>query len=156
MQQRYATHPDQIPAMDTTTLRGHYLVPDVFTPGQITLTYTHHDRIVLGGAAPTTGPLTLTPPPQLRAEYFLEFREIGIVNVGAPGSVTVDGDRHDLDRGACLYVGRGCRDVVFDGDGAQFYLFSAPAHTAYPTVLVPPGQATASSWATSPPPTGAP
>ena len=140
MEQRYATNPDQIPAMNTAELRERYLISDVFVSGEITLTYTHQDRIVVGGATPKEVPLTLTAPAELRAEFFLQFRELGIINVGVTGTVTVDGAVFELPKGACLYVGRGSRDVVFAGDGAQFYLFSAPAHTAYPTVLTLPGQ----------------
>ncbi len=140
MFQRHATHPSQVPQMRAADLRAHYLVPDVFAPGRITLTYTHHDRIVLGGAAPTDRPLPLTTPEALRAEFFLEHRELGVVNVGASGVITAGGERYELPRGACLYLGRGVRDVVFDGAGAQFYLFSAPAHTAYPAALTLPGQ----------------
>lgn len=140
MDQRYATNPDQIVGMNTAELRERYLVQNVFVPGEITLTYTHHDRIVLGGAAPTDGPLALAAPAELRSEYFLEFREIGIINVGTTGTVTVDRETYRLPKGACLYVGRGSRDVSFEGSGAQLYLFSAPAHTTYPTVLTLPGQ----------------
>ncbi|GAA2078609.1 5-dehydro-4-deoxy-D-glucuronate isomerase [Microbacterium hatanonis] len=146
MQQRYATNPAQIPAMSTDDLRGQYLVPDVFVDGEIRVTYTHHDRIVLGGAVPAGSDLTLTGYPEIRSEYFLEHRELGIVNVGGPGTVTADGEVYTLVTGACLYLGRGVRDVVFADaqaeSGAQFYLFSAPAHTSYPTVLVGPGEGT--------------
>lgn len=146
MQQRYATNPAQIPAMSTDDLRAQYLVPDVFVDGEIRVTYTHHDRIVLGGAVPAGSDLTLTGYSEIRSEYFLEHRELGIVNVGGPGTVTADGEVYTLVTGACLYLGRGVRDVVFADaqaeSGAQFYLFSAPAHTSYPTVLVGPGEGT--------------
>lgn len=142
MEQRYATNPAQVPGMTTQDLRDAYLVPQVFEPGQIHVVYTHHDRVVLGGAMPGGQELPLPTYPEIRSEYFLEHREIGIINVGGPGSVTVDGTRYEMVKGACLYVGMGARDVVFadlgGSDGAQFYLFSAPAHTAYPTVLVQP------------------
>ncbi len=140
--QRYATNPAQIPGMTTAQLRDTYLIPEVFVPGEIRLTYTHHDRIVLGGAAPAGGPLALTGYPEIRSDYFLEHRELGIVNVGGTGTVTADGDVHTLVNGACLYLGRGIREVVFEGDGAQFYLFSAPAHMSYPSALVSPGEGT--------------
>jgi 4-deoxy-L-threo-5-hexosulose-uronate ketol-isomerase len=142
MDQRYATSPQQIPGADTAQLRERFLVEDLFAPGQVTATYTHHDRIVLGGAAPSGGVLPLPTFDELRAEYFLENRELGIVNVGGTGTVTADGERHELPNGACLYLGRGTRDVVFSGDGAQFYLFSAPAHTTYPNQLVLKGEGT--------------
>lgn len=140
--QRYATHPEQIPGMDTADLRARFLIDDVFVAGEVRLTYTHHDRIVLGGAVPAGRDLPLTGYPEIRSDYFLEHREVGIVNVGGPGTVTADGEVFELVTGACLYLGRGIREVVFAGDEAQFYLFSAPAHTAYPAALVSPGEGT--------------
>jgi 4-deoxy-L-threo-5-hexosulose-uronate ketol-isomerase len=139
LQIRHATHPDQIPGFDTAALRRHYLVDDLFVPDSITAVLTHHDRIVLAGARPTSGPLSLPTWPELRSEFFLERREAGIVNVGGPGTVTADGTKYELTTGACLYVGRGVREVVFDGPDAAFYVFSAAAHTDFPTTLVNPG-----------------
>ncbi|VTR77710.1 5-dehydro-4-deoxy-D-glucuronate isomerase [Cellulomonas hominis] len=155
MDQRYATHPQQLRGMDTAELRSTFLVEDLFVPGEITLVLTHHDRVVLGGVVPAGRELTLPADDALRSDYFLERREVGIVNVGGTGTVTTDGVVHTVPNGACLYVGRGTREVVLadapgaagtadapaDG-GAQFYLFSAPAHTTYPTVLVLPEEAT--------------
>jgi len=150
MQQRYASNPAQIPGMTSDELRASYLVPDLFAEGEIRVTYTHHDRIVLGGAVPAGAELALTGYPEIRSDYFLEHREVGIINVGGTGTVTADGEVYTLVEGACLYLGRGIRDVVFadatdtasDATGAQFYLFSAPAHTAYPAALVSPGEGT--------------
>ena len=144
MEQRYATNPDQIPGMTTADLRERYLVPEVFVPGEIRLVYTHHDRIVLGGAVPAGSPLELTGYPEIRSDHFLEHRELGIINVGGTGTVTADGEEYTLVTGACLYLGRGIRSVTFAdaGGAAQFYLFSAPAHTAYPSALVNPGEGT--------------
>ncbi|MDP3953141.1 5-dehydro-4-deoxy-D-glucuronate isomerase [Microbacterium sp.] len=146
MQQRYATNPAQIPGMTTADLREQYLVPEVFVAGEVRVVYTHHDRIVLGGAMPAGTQLALTGYPEIRSDYFLEHREVGIINVGGTGTVTADGEMYELVNGACLYLGRGIRDVVFadgsDGSGAQFYLFSAPAHTTYPAALVSPGKGT--------------
>ena len=153
MQQRYATTPDQLPQFDTEDLRQRYLVEEIFVPGEVTAVYTHHDRIVLGGAVPAGQQVSLPTFDELRAEYFLANRELGIVNVGGTGTVTADGEEHTLPQGACLYVGRGTRDVVFadaagptdsggDESGAQFYLFSAPAHATFPTQLVLKGQGT--------------
>jgi 4-deoxy-L-threo-5-hexosulose-uronate ketol-isomerase len=148
MEQRYATSPDMMPAFDTEELRGRFLVEDVFVPGEVSLTYTHHDRIVLGGAVPAGGELPLPTYQEIRSEYFLEHREVGIVNVGGTGTVAADGEVYTMPKGACLYLGRGVRDVVFADapdagePGAQFYLFSAPAHTAFPTVLTLPGEGT--------------
>jgi 4-deoxy-L-threo-5-hexosulose-uronate ketol-isomerase len=146
MEQRYATNPAQIPGMDTDELRAQFLVPEIFVPGEITVVYTHHDRIVLGGAVPAGERLSLPGYPEIRSDYFLEHREVGIINVGGPGTVTADGELYELVTGACLYLGRGIREVVFadadDSAGAQFYLFSAPAHTSYPSALVSPGEGT--------------
>lgn len=142
MEQRYAVNPDQIAGMDTSGLRERFLVSDLFVPGEVKLVYTHHDRIVLGGAAVSDGPLELPTVPEMRAAFFLERRELGVVAVGETGTVTADGESYELPKGACLYLGRGTREVVFEGEGAQFYLFSAPAHASYPAALVLPGQGT--------------
>jgi len=142
IEQRYATNPAQIPGMTTQQLRDSYLIPEVFAPGEIRLAYTHHDRIVLGGATPAGGVLELGGYPEIRSDYFLEHRELGIVNVGGTGTVTADGEVYELVNGACLYLGRGIREVSFAGDAAQFYLFSAPAHTSHPAALVSPGEGT--------------
>ena len=147
MEQRYATNPAQIAGMTTADLRAHYLVDDLFVAGEIRTVYTHHDRIVLGGVVPAGGSLDLPGYPEIRSDYFLEHREVGIVNVGAgTGTVTADGETYELVKGACLYLGRGIRSVSFadePGADARFYLFSAPAHTAYPAALVSPGEAPA-------------
>ncbi|GAA1578936.1 MULTISPECIES: 5-dehydro-4-deoxy-D-glucuronate isomerase [Kribbella] len=140
LQIRHATHPEQLPGFDTAALRRHYLVDDLFVPGAVTAVLTHHDRIVLAGARPTDGPLTLGTYPELRSEYFLERREAGIVNVGGAGTVTADGTKYELGTGACLYVGRGVREIVFEGPDAAYYVFSAPAHTTYPVAQINPGE----------------
>ncbi|NUT47546.1 MAG: 5-dehydro-4-deoxy-D-glucuronate isomerase [Saccharothrix sp.] len=146
MQQRHATAPSQIPSMTTDDLRRHYLVDDLFADDEVRAVHSHHDRVVLVGALPRTGALDLPAFPELRSEHFFDRREAGIVNVGGPGTVTVDGEVHRLTPTACLYVGRGARDVSFASDDgsapAAFYLFSATAHTGYPTVLVEPGGGT--------------
>jgi 4-deoxy-L-threo-5-hexosulose-uronate ketol-isomerase len=105
---------------------------------------------VIAGAVPTADQLPLTTFDELRAEFFLANRELGIVNIGGTGTVTADGETYTLPNGACLYIGRGTRDVVFanttddqGASGAQFYLVSAPAHTTYPTQLVLKGQGNA-------------
>ena len=146
MEQRYATSPEHVPGMDTDELRRRYLVQGLFVADEANAVYTHHDRVVLLGAKPVTGPVALPTFPEIRSEFFFEHREAGIVNVGGAGTVTVDGTVHGLEHGSCLYVGRGAVDVVFastDATGeagpARFYVVSAPAHTAYPTTLVAAG-----------------
>jgi 4-deoxy-L-threo-5-hexosulose-uronate ketol-isomerase len=143
MDLRYATNPQQLPTFDTAELRAQYLVENLFVPGEINACYTHHDRVVVAGVVPAGEPLPLPTFDELRAEFFLANRELGIVNIGGTGTVTAGGETYTLPSGACLYVGRGTEDVVFarsttgqDTPAAQFYLFSAPAHTSYPTQLV--------------------
>jgi 4-deoxy-L-threo-5-hexosulose-uronate ketol-isomerase len=144
--QRYAIGPQQVRSMGTDELRRNYLVEDLFTEDEVRAVYSHHDRVVLVGALPRTGPLRLPTFPEIRSEQFFDHREAGIVNVGGPGTVVVDDVEHRLAPTACLYVGRGAAEVSFSSDDpaspAAFYLFSAPAHTAYPTVLVEPGGGT--------------
>jgi 4-deoxy-L-threo-5-hexosulose-uronate ketol-isomerase len=149
MDQRYATAPEHVRSMTTEELRDRFLVDDLFVDDEVRAVYTHHDRVVLAGISPVTGPLTLPGYAEIRSEQFFEHREAGIVNVGGAGTITVDGTDHRLGHGACLYVGRGAQEVVMTSDdasgdegAARFYLFSAPAHTAYPTTLVPAGQGT--------------
>ena len=100
MEQRYATTPDQLPRFDTDDLRDRYLVEEVLVPGEVRAVYTHHDRIVLGGAVPAGTQLPLPTADELRAEYFLANREVGIVNVGGNGTVTADGKTYTLPHGA--------------------------------------------------------
>jgi 4-deoxy-L-threo-5-hexosulose-uronate ketol-isomerase len=147
MEQRYATSPENIPGMDSAELRKRYLVQDLFVDDEVKAVYTHHDRVVLVGVSPVTKTLDLPTFPEIRSDYFFEHREGGIVNVGGTGTIAVDGTEYRLTQGSCLYIGLGARVVVLassDPTGSQgaarFYLFSAPAHTAYPTVLVEAGQ----------------
>ncbi|MGS2641532.1 5-dehydro-4-deoxy-D-glucuronate isomerase [Streptosporangium sp. LJ11] len=131
MEVRHATAPDQITGATTDWLRRRFLVEQLFVPGEVRLLYSHEDRIVVGGALPDDGPLRLHCPDPLRSEYFLERRELGVVNIGGPGTVTVDGTAYPLAAKECLYVGRGAREVVFEG--GAFYLVSTPAHATLPT-----------------------
>ncbi|WP_030435511.1 5-dehydro-4-deoxy-D-glucuronate isomerase [Actinoplanes subtropicus] len=135
MEIRHATHPSQIGGFATADLRANYLVDDLFPTDRVRLVYSHQDRTVIGGVAPAA-PITLPAPDALRSAYFCERRELGVVNVGEPAPVTVDGTAYDLAHGDCLYVGRGAESVVF-GPGGCFYLISATAHASCPTVLSP-------------------
>lgn len=146
MENRHTASPEHVATMSTEELRRRFLVEGLFAPGEVVLVHSHHDRIVAGGAFPTDADVALPAPPELRADFFCQRRELGVVCVAQGGAVTVDGERHAMPAGACLYVGRGARDVTFAADdpdaGARFYLFSAPAHRAYPTASVLPGQGT--------------
>ncbi len=123
--------------MTSEELRETFLLEGMFTPGSFELAYVDLDRTVIGSAVPTTAPLDLETQPELRAEYFLERRELGVLNVGGAGSVAVDGTVYDLDKLDCLYVGRGSKSVSFSSKSAaapaNFYLLSYPAHADFPT-----------------------
>ena len=127
--------------LTTEELRAGFLVQGLFAPGAVTLRHIDLDRLVLGGAVPLASPLALDAPPSLRAEYFCERRELGVLNVGGRGTVVVDGTRYAMEYRDVLYVGRGSRDVQFESDdvarAARFYLVSYPAHATYPTAQAP-------------------
>lgn len=133
MEIRHATHPSQVRHFATDDLRAHYLVEDLFPADRVRAVYSHQDRTVVGGVAPDA-PVPLPTFDPLRSEYFCERRELGIVNVGQPGAISVDGTTYALDHGDCLYVGRGSRDVIFQ-PGGRYYLISTTAHTDFPTML---------------------
>jgi 4-deoxy-L-threo-5-hexosulose-uronate ketol-isomerase len=142
MEIRHATSPDSYVRATTAELRAQYLVGGLFRPGQVTACYTHHDRMLLAGVVPSTEPIRLPTFPELRSAYFFERREGGVVNVGGPGSVEVDGSAYAVGHADVLYIGRGAHDVVFHGPEAAFYLVSAPAHHAYPTMVADQPQVT--------------
>lgn len=136
---RYAHHPEDAKYYTTEELREHFLIPTVFEEDTISLVYTMYDRYIVGGAMPVSKPLVLETIDELKAEYFLERRELGIVNVGDKGTVTVDGTVYELDKKEALYVGKGNKEVIFEsaaGGQAYFYINSAPAHHAYPNKKV--------------------
>nr|WP_322626140.1 5-dehydro-4-deoxy-D-glucuronate isomerase [uncultured Flavobacterium sp.] len=136
---RYAHHPKDAKHYTTQELREHFLIPTVFEADTIRLVYTMYDRYIVGGVMPVSKPLVLETIDELKAEYFLERRELGIVNVGGKGKVTVDGTVYELNKKEALYVGKGNKEVIFealDGEQPYFYINSAPAHHAYPTKKV--------------------
>lgn len=139
-EERYATHPEDAKSYDTDRLRKEYLIENVMMENQICLTYSQYDRYIVGGAVPVNGSLTLEPIDPLKAEYFCERRELGIINVGGTGTITIDGTAYELGYKEALYVGRGSKSVVFSSVSsstpARFYINSAPAHKEYPTTKV--------------------
>lgn len=139
-EERYATHPNDAKNYDTTRLRKEYLIENVMIDDQINLTYSQYDRFIVGGAVPVNQSLTLDPIDPLKAEYFCERRELGIINVGGNGIVSVDGTTYNLAFKEALYVGRGNKSIVFSSENskypAHFYLNSAPAHKEYPVKKV--------------------
>lgn len=132
---RHAVHQDHARQMTTAELRQHFLVDRLFATGEIRLVYTHYDRFVVGGAVPGNATLILDRVAETRTPGFLDRRELGIVNIGEPGEVTVAGTTYALEHGDVLYIGMGSGPVAFSGAG-RFYLTSAPAHHAYPTRLI--------------------
>lgn len=137
MQVRYAVGPNETRQFNTTELRDNFLIDTLFPPDSLQLCYSHYDRVIVGGAMPVSGPVELPTYPELRSDFFLERRELGVINVGGAGSVTVDGQPYDLGKLDGLYVGRSSRSVSFASqlgdEPARFYLLSSPAHKDYPT-----------------------
>lgn len=135
MEVRQATAPASVETATNAELRARYLVDGLFADGEVRAVYTHEDRMVVGGAVPAgTESLALSGAEPLRAEHFLERRELGIVNVGGPGEVLVDGTPYELGTLDGAYVGRG-KQVAFRGAGARFYLVSATAHAEHDTAV---------------------
>lgn len=126
--------------MNTEDLRETFLLEEMFQPGEIEFAYVDLDRTVIGSAVPTTAALKLETEPELRADYFLERREMGVLNVGGAGTVTVDGKTFEMAKLDCMYIGRGSKNVSFASADAKvpacYYLLSYPAHAEYPTAMV--------------------
>lgn len=141
MELRTAASPKDMKHYTTERLREEFLIQDLFMPEQIKLVYSHVDRIITGAAVPVE-PLKLTAGEELRAEYFLQRREMGVINVGGAGTITVDGKKYEVGYKEGMYIGMGAQDIVFASadtkEPAKFYLNSAPAHKTYPTVLIKP------------------
>src|SRR6267143_1877445 len=124
-------------SLSTDERRSRFLLSGLFEPGKIVLNVTDLDRLVVGGAVPRGEALRLEPPSALRAEYFLERRELGALNIGGSGRITVDGKSYPMAKRDVLYVGKGAREVRFASDDpaspARYYLVSYPAHVSHPT-----------------------
>lgn len=141
MEIRYAVSPNETAAMNTAQLRSNFLMEKVMEADAINFVYTHYDRFIVGGAKPVTAPLTLGNYDALKSEYFLERREMGIINVGGKGIVIADGIEYNLDKLDCLYLGKGTQSVTFKSadaiNPACYYITSAPAHKEYPNTFLP-------------------
>jgi 4-deoxy-L-threo-5-hexosulose-uronate ketol-isomerase len=133
MSHRATTDRAGLSRMDAGEIRDAFVIGDLFQPGQIQMTYVEVERAVVGSAAPLDQPLTLTAAGQMRANYFCERREVGVINIGGAGWIDLDGERHAMQPHDSLYIGKGVRSVVFGGAGAKFYFVSYPAHAAYPS-----------------------
>ncbi|NII81114.1 MULTISPECIES: 5-dehydro-4-deoxy-D-glucuronate isomerase [unclassified Pedobacter] len=137
---RYAQSPKEVKHMDTAALRENFLIENVFEANQVNLTLSHFDRYIVGGAMPVDQKIALPNPHDLKATYFLERRELGIINVGGKAIVTADGEKYELDYKEALYIGKGTQEVFFEsaspGEAAKLYINSAPAHHSYPNKKV--------------------
>ncbi|MFC3812660.1 5-dehydro-4-deoxy-D-glucuronate isomerase [Lacihabitans lacunae] len=136
MNERYESSPREVEGMNTKALRENFLVESLFEADKISLTYTHYDRMILGGVMPVNQTLELGVYNAIKSDYFLERRELGVINVAGKGSVTADGETFEVEKLGCVYLGKGTKKVTFESaDGsnpAQFFLLSAPAHQSYP------------------------
>jgi len=131
----HATHPDMMDCVSNEELRDRYLVGGMFCEGGVTLNYSHNERFVIGGAVPAGKVIALpaqTVPASAAGRPFLERREAGVVNIGGPGAITVDGQRFEMKNKECLYLPMGSAEVTFEGDTARFYIASVPAHKSCP------------------------
>ena len=140
MNYRYANHPDDSKKYTTKDIRKHYLVEEIFVDDKIELTYSHVDRIIFGGIKPVYKELVLEEGKEMGVEYFLERRELGLINIGGPAIVTIDGVEYNLNKRDGLYVGKGNKEVKFKSvnpeDPAKLYVNSVPAHKEYKTVKI--------------------
>ena len=142
MELRTAASPRDVKHYTTERLREEFLIDDLFLPDVIKLVYSHIDRIITGSAVPVKETLKLTAGDELRAQYFCERRELGVINIGGAGTITIDGKAYHVAHKEGMYIGMGSRDITFASDDAaapaKFYLNSAPAHRTCPTVLIKP------------------
>lgn len=136
---RYATNPSDVVGYDTQKIRENFLIESLFTPEDIHLIYSMYDRYIVGGIMPVNEKLKLETIPYLKSENFLDRRELGIINVGGKGTVSVDGEVFELSKKEALYVGSGAKEVIFSSaeeNPALFYINSAPAHSHFPNKKV--------------------
>lgn len=140
MELRTASSPRDVKHYTTERLREEFLIQGLFAADEIKLVYSHIDRIITGTATPVAEKLKLTAGDELRAEYFLQRRELGVINIGGDGKITIDGTEYIVESRNGMYIGMGSKDITFESVNpekpAKFYLNSAPAHKTYPTVLI--------------------
>lgn len=140
IEERWGTHPDDVKNYDTTHLRKEFLVEKLFEADSVLMTYTHNDRLIIGGALPVKESLKLETVDLIRSAYFCERRELGIICIEGEGVVTVDGTDYNMSFKDAVYVGRGSKEVIFSSKNAskpaKYYFASSPAHKEYPTVQI--------------------
>ena len=144
-EERYSYHPEDFKSYDTERIRKEFLIEKVMEAGNIRLVYSLAERYIVGGAVPVNSDLILETIDPLKAEYFCQRREVGVINVAGAGSIVVDGTEHKLNFKDALYIGKGSKEVIFKSDDAakpaHFYINSAPAHKEFPTKRVTMGDA---------------
>ncbi|RMF82084.1 MAG: 5-dehydro-4-deoxy-D-glucuronate isomerase [Chloroflexi bacterium] len=137
MEVRHLPTPEHFERMNTQEVREHFLIQELYVPGEVKLVYSHVDRMIIGGAVPGETGLTLPAGKELAADYFAERREIGVINIGSAGSIRVDDETYIMNNSDMLYIGRGSKDIALCSDNpddpARYYLVSLPAHAPYPT-----------------------
>ena len=147
---RYNNHPIDSKSYDTSTLRTRYLIDSLFAADTLMMIYSHHDRIIVGGVYPIHKEVELPVTKDLGTDYFLERRELGVINIGGDGFIILDGKKQDMSSRDGIYVGAGVKEVVFGSNDinnpAKFYLNSAPSHQPYPTVHIPFTKAKPNKW----------
>ncbi len=140
MEIRYAVHPDHGKTLDTTGMRKNFLVDTLFKPGELKLVYSHVDRIITGSAVPLASGLVLEGGKELGSDFFLERREMGIINIGGPGKVVTENSVYPVGARDGLYLCAGTREVKFESvtkdNPAEFYINSAPAHKTFPSRVI--------------------
>ena len=136
MEIRFQSSPKEVKGMTTEELRSNFLVPALMKDNTLSLVYSHYDRVIVGGVKPLQEKIALPNEAELRADYFLQRRELGIINVGGPGIVDADGVSYELNKLDALYLGKGTQSVSFSSKTkdapASFFLMSTTAHHTYP------------------------
>ncbi len=136
----FSPRPHDVQTLSTEQLRRDFLIDNLFRDDRISLTFTDLDRMAAGGVSPGDVPLTLENHKETGADFFLQRRELGVINIGGPGAIAVDGNSYELGNLDCLYIATGSKSVTFQsrdtGDRAKFYLLSCPSHAIFPTTLV--------------------
>jgi 4-deoxy-L-threo-5-hexosulose-uronate ketol-isomerase len=147
MEVRYSPDPIRFERMTTDETRHHFLIESLFKPDTIEMVYVDIDRVIAGSVVPAAAPLSLSSADELRADFFCQRRELGVLNIGNPGTIIVDGRRFSLMNRDGMYIGRGSKDITFESDDAaspaKFYLVSYPAHVSYPTMHISKAQSAA-------------
>ncbi len=141
----HSVHPEDFTNYDTKKIRENFLLENLVQPDKIECVYTHYDRMIIGAASPVDQSLQLGTYGQLKADHFLSRREIGIINIAGNGYVTVEGEKFELEKQDCLYIGKGKEKIIFSSvnksSPAKFIFFSCPAHQEFPTRLMKPLEA---------------